>query len=490
MNAILLTEVVEEHRTIARLKSRNIDNSPYLPLTQWLLYAIAIVSFTWPIYRAFLNIEIENNEGWNAYFADAAMGKMPLYPSADKLITNNYPPLSFYIVGLVGRLVGDPVLAGRLLSLIAALAVGTAIALSVRRLGGTKTAATVSAAFFLATISRFFISRVGMNEPQLLSEAIMAFGFLWFLVARSRDRGYVEAVLVMALAGFAKHNIIAMPLTAFLWLALNRRGEAVKCVCVAAIAIAAGITLCYGFFGRDFFFNLLSPRNYSVKRAFHSFVDLEGVSVGLIACICNACARWRDPNVRLCSCLIAIALASFFLQKTGAGVDINAQFDLVIAVAMGLGLAYTHISLWPVARQFSSALSQAILLLSVCARLLVSGQLQPLRLIVDRGFRDEIAIRQQAMAESVERVRQTPGDVMCPSLISYRAGKPFAVDKFNAAQRISSGALPKDTITARVAAGTLTIVEVDPRAQWNQQQKHFDSRPVAILQVPDRSGTP
>jgi len=74
--------------------------------------------------------------------------------------------------------------------------------------------------------------------------------------------------------------------------------------------------------------------------------------------------------------------------------------------------------------------------------------------------------------------------------LSYRAGKPFAVDKFNAAQRISSGALPKDIITARVANGTLTIVEVDPRAQWNQQQKHFDSRPVAILQVPDRSGTP
>src|SRR5215467_2670049 len=141
---------------IDRLKSRNPDNSPYLPLAQWLLYAIAIVSFTWPIYRAFLNIEIENNEGWNAFFADAAMGKMPLYPSADQLITNNYPPLSFYIVGLVGRLVGDPVLAGRLLSLIAIAAIATAIALSVRRLGGSRVAARISAAFFLAMIGRFY----------------------------------------------------------------------------------------------------------------------------------------------------------------------------------------------------------------------------------------------------------------------------------------------------------------------------------------------
>ena len=37
VNAMLLTEVVEEHRTIVRLKSRNIDNSPYLPLARWLL---------------------------------------------------------------------------------------------------------------------------------------------------------------------------------------------------------------------------------------------------------------------------------------------------------------------------------------------------------------------------------------------------------------------------------------------------------------------
>jgi hypothetical protein len=61
------------------------------------------------VYRAFLNIEITDNEAWNAYFADAAMGKMPLYPSTAQLITNNYPPLSFYVAGLGGRLVGDPV---------------------------------------------------------------------------------------------------------------------------------------------------------------------------------------------------------------------------------------------------------------------------------------------------------------------------------------------------------------------------------------------
>ena len=444
------------------------DNPPYLRLVQWLLYVIAIWSFTWPVHRAFLNVEIENNEGWNAYFADAAMGKMPLYPSAAQLITNNYPPLSFYIVGLGGRLVGDPVLAGRLLSLVAVVTIATAISLSVRRLGGTKVAAMISAAFFVATMSRFFMSYVGMNEPQLLSEAIMAFGFFGFLVAKSKDRGYVGPILAMALASFVKQNIIAMPLTAFCWLGLNRRREAVRCLSVAAIAITVGTAICYAAFGRNFFLNILSSRQYSVKRVLHSFGDLQWVSVGLLACVCNGCARWRDPNVRLCSSLIAIALGSYLVQKTGAGVDINAQFDLVIAVAIGLGLAYTQIPTWAVARRFLPAQTQTLLLIAVCARLLASKQLQPLRLMFDHSFMNEISVREQAMADSIERVRRIPGDVTCGRnmLVSYRAGKPFAVDTFNAEQRILAGALPRNAITARVAAGTLTIVEVDPRARW------------------------
>ena len=442
------------------------DDPRYLGVMEWMLYVIAIWSFAWPVYRAFLNVEIENNEGWNAYFADAAMGKMPLYPSADQLITNNYPPLSFYIVGLVGRLVGDPVLAGRLLSLIAMVAIATAIALSVRRLGGSRVAARISAAFFVATISRFYVSYAGMNEPQLLSEAIMAFGFLGFLIARSNDRGYGGPVLVMALAGFVKHNIIAMPLTAFLWLGLHRRREAVKCFCIVAIAIITGTAICYALFGRNFFLNILSPRHYSLKRALTIFGQLEWVSVGLLACLYNAWARRRDASVQLCSCLIAIALGSYFLQKGGSGVDINAQFDLVIAVAMGLGLAFTQISLWPVARPLRSEQAQAILLLAVCVRLLMSKQLQPIRLLCDRSFINDIEMRERAMSDSVERVRRIPGDVLCRAFVSYRAGKPFAVDAFNAQQRILAGALPKDAISARVAAGTLTIVEVDQHARW------------------------
>src|SRR5215831_5767974 len=295
------------------------------------------------------------------------------------------------------------------------------------------------------------------------------------------------AVLVMALAGFVKHNIIAMPLTAFAWLGVNRRREAAKCLGVAAVVIVIGIAICYVSFGREFFLIILAPRHYSVKKAIRSYKDLQWVLVGLIACICNGCAMWRDPNVRLCSGLIAIALAAFFLQRTGDGVWTNAQFDLVIAVAIGLGLAYTQIPSWPLARRFPPAVGQAILLLVVCVRLLAPKELEPFRMLVDRRFKNEIAIREQAMADSVERVRRTPGAVLCNMLISYRAGKPFAVDDFNVEQRMSAGALPKDDITARVAAGTLTIVKTDQRALWT---KPFRLESDTTMQFPGQSNTP
>ena len=55
---------------------------------------LAALFLVWPVWRAFLPMEIWGNEGWNAYHADAAMRGLPLYPPNDGLVANNYPPLS------------------------------------------------------------------------------------------------------------------------------------------------------------------------------------------------------------------------------------------------------------------------------------------------------------------------------------------------------------------------------------------------------------
>jgi hypothetical protein len=71
-------------------------------------------------------------------------------------------------------------------------------------------------------------------------------------------------------------------------------------------------------------------------------------------------------------------------------------------------------------------------------------------------------------------------------LISYRAGKPFAVDNFNVEQRMLAGVLPKNAVTARVAAGTLTIVKTDQRARWT---KPFRLKRDTTMQIPGQVNT-
>lgn len=443
---------------------------PFARRVSVLIVCLGVITFfsaLWPAYRAFLNIEIDGNEGWNAYFADAAMGRMPLYPSRDLLITNNYPPLSFYIVGALGRLIGDPVLAGRLLSLGAIVVIAMGVARAVRRLGGDAAAAVVGALFFAATMCRFFTGYAGMNDPHLLAQAVMTVGFVAFLRAMERDRGYAVPFLVMVAAGFIKHNIVVMPLTAMIWLGIHRPQQMVKSGLLSACAIAVGFAICLAVFGADFWHNLMSPRVFLLRQAVGAVGHLQWVAVGLAAWVYAGIARRSDPGMQLCSLLNILGLVMFFVQKTGDGVAYNAQFELVFGVSIAVGLAFAHAPLLPLARRCSPDALRFILLLAICIRLAASARLEPVKLLVDPGFHAEIAAREAAMSDTVARIKSTPGDVICSSTLAcYRAGKPFVVDTFNTRQRILTGHLPPDAISNLVASGRLTVVEADPLLHW------------------------
>ena len=51
-----------------------------------LMALLALYFLVWPVWRAQFPIEIAQNEGWNAYHADAAAGSGTLYPAPDTLI--------------------------------------------------------------------------------------------------------------------------------------------------------------------------------------------------------------------------------------------------------------------------------------------------------------------------------------------------------------------------------------------------------------------
>lgn len=439
------------------------------------LWIVAIWCFSWPVYRAFFNIQIDNNEGWNGYFADIAIHGGRLYPKADQLLTNNYPPLSFYMVGACSRIVGDTILAGRLLSLAAVAAIAFAIGKITRLLTRSPMAAWVAAGFYLATMSRFCADYVGMDDPQLLAQGFMSLGFAGFVAASQEDRSCVGPILLMAAAGFIKHNLIAMPAAALVWLAVVRPREAVRCAAFSLVAITIGFLLCRSAYGPDFLSNMTAPRLFSWQHIGSKLGRLHCLDVAGVASVCALALKRSERSVRLFGLLLVASVGTFLLQETGAGVDVNAAFELIIALAIGVGLAFAWAREIPLERFprlafWGAETLQIVLVLALFVRILPTRRIQdlrPMRMVFDPSFKAEIAVREAAMADSVALARNTPGEVTCATLVCYRAGK-LTVDRFNVDQRIATGHLPADTLTKRFHDGSLTHVVIDPRADWDK----------------------
>ena len=118
------------------------------------LVVFVAIHLVWLTYRLPIPLEIFTNEAWNAWHAVAATGARTLYPAKDELIINNYTPLSFYLVGYVGKLLGDVMLAGRLIALASTIAIAAMVYHIVRQFGGGRAAAAIGALWWLASIFR------------------------------------------------------------------------------------------------------------------------------------------------------------------------------------------------------------------------------------------------------------------------------------------------------------------------------------------------
>lgn len=434
-----------------------------------LLVALAAWASAWPVYRAGFDVEIDTNEGWNAHFAEAALGASPLYPGPERLTANNYPPLSFYAVGALGRVLGDPLGAGRLLSLVGVGLIAVAIAWVLAILGAAPPARWLGAALLVGTVSRFNPGYVGMNDPQLFGQGLMALGFAAFLRALHSDRGTTGPLLLMVLAGFVKHNLVVMPLVAFVALASRRPRRLVPCLLVAGGAAAAGLLACHLVYGPAFFANLLLPRaSRGWGAALEALLRLHVAVVGLVATGLLALYLRALPGVKLVCLWVALGVAALALQKTGMGVSGNAGFDAYIALSVAAGLLFhlaprLRLPAWLDARG-----ARLLLVLGACLRVLLWTDLSPARLVFDAGFRADAHARERITRQAVAEVRALPGDVLTSSYLTFRAGKPFAVDAFSTRQRILAGALPADAVEQRIARGDLTVYVADPRTRWSR----------------------
>ncbi len=399
-----------------------------------------------------LTMAFDPNEGWNAYHTAALMRGQALYPGHAAYLVNNYPPLSFYVVGVVGLIVGDNIVAGRLVSLLAVAAIALAMTILARRQGADRAVCVLPALWFLAGLL-VTTDYVGMDDPQLLAHAVSIAGLLVLTQKPSSRTGVAAAALLFVAAFFVKHNVVALPVAAFLWLLLDNRKRAFELAAFGALFLVVGLIAFRLAYGVSLLAVVATARLYSVDQLVAALLHwLYWTGFAILALAVLTWVRPRNAAVRFAAiyAAVAIAIGSYFLG--GAGVDPNVMFDADIALGLSLALVVQRIAGWM--RPAAALVLAAPLLFTAATDKEWQAVYLDFHAVAEESFiaRGDIAF----MA-----AHKGPG--LCEMLaFCYWAGKPPAVDMFNVGQQFETGSRSDAEVVRDVAAKRYAVIQFDP----------------------------
>lgn len=409
-----------------------------------LLHIASIIGF---------HISFDPDEGWNAAFAQLVQTTGSPYPPADSLLTNNYPPLSFYVVAAVTKLTGDAIVAGRLVALAALLATSGGIFAATRIMACSREASALAALLFFAAIG-LTSDYAGMDDPQMLGHAIAIGGLVLILSEPRTPQRAVGAAALFVIAGFVKHNLVVLPAATALWLLLADRALARTFVVSGLVFALLGLGLFKQAFGFDLLSVISSPRAYSVALIWQGFLAWLpwGGPLLIAAGALYAMARHdRYALFALIYAVLAVAAGLYFLG--GAGVDANALFDADIALAICAGLLLDVL-------QYSLARLTAVV---IYAATLTCGLLNIEANWTDRSFWTEpMRDEREAAAREIAFVHATPGPAFCETMaLCYWAGKQPEADVFNLGQTFRTGQKSDDALAAAISNRRYGVVEFE-----------------------------
>jgi hypothetical protein len=427
--------------------------------------AVMLAGLIVPLASLLRFVALDPNEGWNALFTRIAMHGGALYPSPAGTVINNYPPLSFYVVGLVGRLMGDDVFAGRAVALFSMFMVGANIYLWLRAAGCGARAACLGAGLFLAFAVSYAPTYVGMDDPQWLAHALMTGGLVVLWRGNAGTRAIVIGSALMLAGGWSKHLLIPLPIATTFWLARRSRPAFLTWVGVSALLLAVTALLVGWLYGGAFFDSLHSAREFSrhqatvrIRTALRFFAPMVALSALLLPL-----AR-RSERTEFATVYLLVAGAVAVIASGGIGVDLNANFDFLIAACLCSALTAQAIWQRPLpgalrSLQWGSVLTLVLgVYLGSKAAGLWPGTLRDLGTLDARENETLAAVHLIAEAGHGHAACEMPQ-------LCYWAGSEFSVDFFNYGQRLKVGMQP------------LTPCE-----------EVFDGRRVALVQLSSGGG--
>ena len=436
----------------------------------------ALVICTGLLFRSTLYVSINYNEGWNAYHALSLTSGGTLYHAPKDLITNNYPPLSFVLVGALSRLIGDAVFAGRLLAAVSFFGVIGTISAIIYRFDRDLLASLTGGLIFLIYMVINETASVAEDDPQMTAHAVSLLGLYVYVRWLKLTWASFATGALMCFSLFIKNNIIALPIALAGWLLLLDRAAFIRFALTGLVLAALGLGACVTFWGQDFVTGLLSPRRYSPARAWHFSVEWLSPLAALISVSALGAMLERANHFsQFCGYYLVAAVIVGIVTLLGSGTGANAFFDVVIACSLGCGhlvarlrltdLPRSSASLWAVgASGFASALTP---------NLIVAKDV----LLMPSWIADQRA-EETATKRTVQLIADQAGPALCDlPVLCFWADKPFEFDSFNFTEGVHAGIKRADLVRQRIASQYYAVIEL----RFAQDDLIFSPEVLALL---------
>ena len=445
-------------RNFAEAKHSSIRTSLFAALA----YIVLVFALLLPIgnlISADFIFDVNYNEGWSVYNAERLIRGELIYDD-NYWRVNNYPIGSFLIIAGVNLLIHDLLLSGRLVSLVSFVAVGVLAAILTRRFGGRRTDAVFGAACAMGFCYLVAPAWIVADDPQTLGEAVML-GALVSYSARPPDRfNLLRTAFILVLAGFIKHNLVAIPIAITLDLAVRspRRLLFWLACCAGFVAACLGLTQLVA--GGNFFDHLLSPRIFSWYGArYHLMKYLRLFKLPMVAIALST--PWVPTVDRI---VIAgwgmVSISSAAILSGFEGTSYNMFQDAAVFLGIAAGIMMSELRKLDTSGRLAGVLSTAlpfVLAEPILARAPdVAAQTYDSRalLAVDRK-------RQRLFLADAEYVADRQGPAICENLLlCYVAGRPFILDPFNSRQYMLSGKLDQGELIRRINRHEFALIQL------------------------------
>ena len=433
------------------------------------VFAAAALSMVLPAASIGLYFERSYNEGWNAYHQARAAAGEPLY-GAEPWRPVNYPFLSFYLVGWLGRLFGNVLIAGRVLNLASLAAVSIAGALVVRRCGGGGPEMLFAAGCVIGFQQIQAARWLAVDEPQMLAEACALGGFLCYVSGPPSFARLLGCALLFAAGGFVKQIVVVFP--AAVTVDLLWKGRRQFMLWLLCLGLAAGLFTAASAVvaGGGAVARMLEPRIWLWQQAMYHVKKLLFLLKGPVAASIVALSGKLPPGrgVLLRAAGIA-ALAGGIAFAGGDGVSANVFLELAVLMGLIAGLALAR---WrhPWPRRRGGAVVALLLPLLFASPILArAGRSLPVPWHFAaswHAFED----RQREFLAAAAWLRAQPGAALCESLLlCFAAGKPLVVDPYNARQEILTGRADEGELRRMIVERRFAVIALpgelraDPR---------------------------